>query len=193
MALSVCMKRRFLEDCLAKGMSLEAIGREVGKHHSTVGYWLKKHGLDACGAKKYSHRGALDRDELKKLAGSGATVDEIAKALDRNSSTVRYWLRRYEIETVNPRGRRLRESGGSRIAVFECSRHGVTEFVLEGRGYYRCKRCRAAAVAAAPRRASARCSVPTAMPRWREGSLLSRWTQMASTQRWLSQQLHSAI
>ena len=28
-------------------MSLEAIGAELGKHPSTVGYWLKKHGLTA--------------------------------------------------------------------------------------------------------------------------------------------------
>jgi len=30
-------------------MSLEAIGERVGKHPSTVSYWLKKHGLSACG------------------------------------------------------------------------------------------------------------------------------------------------
>lgn len=29
----------------------------------------------------------------------------------------------------------------------ECKKHGVTTFVLEGRGYYRCKQCRSAAVA----------------------------------------------
>jgi hypothetical protein len=28
----------------------------------------------------------------------------------------------------------------------QCARHGTAEFVLEGRGYYRCKRCRAEAV-----------------------------------------------
>jgi hypothetical protein len=27
-----------------------------------------------------------------------------------------------------------------------CARHGETEFVLDGRGYYRCRRCRAEAV-----------------------------------------------
>jgi IS30 family transposase len=32
-----------------KGMSLETIGRELGKHPSTVGYWLKKHELTAIG------------------------------------------------------------------------------------------------------------------------------------------------
>lgn len=29
----------------------------------------------------------------------------------------------------------------------ECHKHGLTSFVLEGRGYYRCKKCRSAAVA----------------------------------------------
>lgn len=28
----------------------------------------------------------------------------------------------------------------------ECKYHGITEFVLEGRGYYRCKKCRVRAV-----------------------------------------------
>jgi hypothetical protein len=28
-----------------------------------------------------------------------------------------------------------------------CARHGETEFILEGRGYYRCKRCRSERVA----------------------------------------------
>lgn len=28
----------------------------------------------------------------------------------------------------------------------ECAKHGLTSFVLEGRGYYRCKKCRSAAV-----------------------------------------------
>lgn len=69
----------------------------------------------------------------------------MAEALDRNPSTIRYWLRRYEIEARSRRGPR-RCGDGSRFATFECDRHGVTEFVLEGRGYYRCKRCRSAAV-----------------------------------------------
>lgn len=141
------MERGFLEKCLAKGMSLEAIGMEVGKHPSTIGYWLKKHGLAARGAGKYAPRGALSRDELETLAEHGATVTEMAEMLDRNPSTIRYWLRQYEIETLGRRGPRRRCGDGSRFATFKCDRHGMTEFVLEGRGYYRCKRCRSAAVA----------------------------------------------
>jgi hypothetical protein len=32
-----------------------------------------------------------------------------------------------------------------------CRRHGETEFILEGRGYYRCKKCRSERVAQRPR------------------------------------------
>ena len=33
-----------------------------------------------------------------------------------------------------------------KIIEKECNKHGLTEFILEGRGYYRCKKCRSAAV-----------------------------------------------
>jgi len=39
------MQKELLEERLAEGMSLEAIGKRVGKHESTVSYWLKKHGF----------------------------------------------------------------------------------------------------------------------------------------------------
>lgn len=141
------MDKRFLEDCLAKGMSLERIGELVSKHPSTVGYWIKKHGLTAVGAAKYTGRGAVCREQLRALADSGATLAEMAERLDRSISTIRYWLARYEVGPANPRGPRRRGGDGARFATFECRRHGITEFVLEGRGYYRCKLCRSAAVA----------------------------------------------
>lgn len=70
----------------------------------------------------------------------------MAEALDRSASTVRYWLSRHEIKLSNGRGPRRRNGEGAKIAIFECKHHGSTEFVLEGRGHYRCKRCRSAAV-----------------------------------------------
>lgn len=143
------MDKRFLEDCLARGMSLERIGERVGRHPSTVSYWLKRHGLRAVGAEKYVGRGGVSRGELGELAGSGLGLSEIAKRLDRSVSTVRYWLNCYGIEV---RSRRRRHGAGPKYATFECRRHGTTEFVLEGRGYYRCKRCRAAGVAKRRRR-----------------------------------------
>jgi transposase len=141
------MQKELLEECLAEGMSLEAIGKRVGKHESTVSYWLKKHGLEAMGAQKFSRRGAIGREEIEVLVDGGASLSEIAEELDRSVSTIRYWLGRYGLKTANRRGRISRRSGGAATETFECSRHGTTEFVLEGRGYYRCKQCRSAAVA----------------------------------------------
>jgi hypothetical protein len=140
------MKRRFLEDCLAKGMSLESIGELVGRHPSTVGYWLKKHGLRAAAAEKHARRGSLCEEELKTLVSSGATLAEMAARLDRSVASVRYWLDRYEIGVNNPRGPRRRCCKGAKTAIFECRQHGLTEFTLEGRGHYRCKQCRSKAV-----------------------------------------------
>jgi hypothetical protein len=41
-------------------------------------------------------------------------------------------------------------------ATRDCGTHGTTRFVLEGRGYYRCVRCRAERVSAWRRRTKAR-------------------------------------
>jgi len=141
------MQKELLEKCLAEGMSLEAIGRRVGKHESTVSYWLKKYGLEARGAQKFGRRGPIPRGDIEALVEGGATLSEIAEDLDRSVSTIRYWLGRYGLKTVATRGRRPRCAGGAPIETLECTRHGITEFALEGRGYYRCKRCRSAAVA----------------------------------------------
>lgn len=140
------MEKRFLEDCLTEGMSLEAIGERVGKHPSTVSYWLKKHGLSANGAARYLPRGAICPEQLKALAAKDATLAEMAQQFDRSMSTIRYWLSRYDIRSSNRRGPRCRQGRGERTAIFKCGRHGATEFVLEGRGHYRCKRCRSSAV-----------------------------------------------
>ena len=85
-------------------------------------------------------------EELKALVGSGATLAEMAASLGRSVGSVRYWLDRHKIEVTNPRGPRRRCSDGAKPAIFECRQHGLTEFTLEGRGHYRCKRCRSRAV-----------------------------------------------
>ena len=51
------MDRDWLEAQLAAGRSIESIAREVGKHPSTVGYWVKKHGLRSQHAAKHAARG----------------------------------------------------------------------------------------------------------------------------------------
>lgn len=140
------MDKQFLEDCLGQGLSLKAIGELADKHPSTVSYWLKKYGLVSCGTKKYAQRGPLPVGRLRLLVENGATTAEMAAELDRSASTIRYWLSRHGICLKNRRGPRRRQGGGAKSAIFRCKRHGATEFVLEGRGHYRCKRCRSTAV-----------------------------------------------
>ncbi len=153
------MERGFLEDCLAKGMSLEAIGRKVGKHPSTVGYWLKKHDLSAVGRGRFSPRGGLERGPLTVAVEDGLTLHEIAGQVDRDISTVRYWLGRYGLKaTGGLRRREAREAKrrGERYIERDCPRHGRTKFVLENRGSYRCMKCRKDKVSAWRRRAKER-------------------------------------
>lgn len=140
------MDKEFLEECLAEGMSLEAIGKRVGKHESTVSYWLKRHGLAAARADKHTAKGAPAKEDLERLLAAGCSLREIARRLDRSLATIRHWIRRYEIEP--PRHRHDSPPDKPHIASLVCRHHGRTEFVLEGRGFYRCRRCRAERVAA---------------------------------------------
>lgn len=145
--LSVCgicndavVEKELLEECLGEGLSLEAIGKRVGKHESTVSYWLKKHGLDAAKAEKHAAKGGVSKEELVSLLAAGLSLREIAQRLDRSLATIRHWMGKYELKPA-PRRKRGAEDG-SREMESQCKHHGETSFVREGRGYYRCKRCR---------------------------------------------------
>lgn len=127
-------------------MSLLQIGELARKDPSTVGYWVQKHGLRANGAERYAPRGGLQRETLEALVDRKLTLEEMARELDRSVSTIRHWLRKFSLQPTRG-GRRRKTTIGPKLAVFECRRHGRTEFVLEGSGYYRCKRCRGDAVA----------------------------------------------
>lgn len=134
------MEKEFLEECLSEGMSLETIGERVGKHESTVSYWLKKHGLEARRAEEHAARGELQKDMLEELLAADLSLREIASRVDRSLGTVRYWMRRYGLK-ARPHRHEV-PYDGAREATLRCRQHGMTQFVLEGRGYYRCKRCR---------------------------------------------------
>src|ERR1700750_714873 len=134
------MDKELLEEFLAEGMSLEAIGERVGKHESTVSYWLKKHGLKAAKAETHAARGAPPQEELERLLRLGMSLRKISKQMDRSLATMRHWMQRYQLKVPPHRHKGPRD--GSRQTTLSCRRHGRTEFVLEGRGSYRCKRCR---------------------------------------------------
>jgi transposase len=142
--------KELLEECLGEGLSLVAIGQRVGKHESTVSYWLKKHGLVAAAAEKHSAKGAPSKEEIERLLGAGLSLREIAKRLGRSLATVRHWMRKYGLESE--RSIRLRESKdacreGSNRAQLECPKHGVSMFVARSDGRFRCGRWRMDAVA----------------------------------------------
>jgi DNA-binding transcriptional ArsR family regulator len=124
-------------------MSLEAIGDLKDKHPSTVSYWLKKHGLKAGKAERHAPKGEVDRETLEALVEEGLTLREIAERLGRSATAIRHWLDKYKLKTLRPR--RSPVAGDPTRIERGCRRHGRTEFVLEGRGYYRCALCRAEA------------------------------------------------
>lgn len=139
------MEKALLEECLGEGLSLEAIGKRVGKHESTVSYWLKKHGLEAARAEKHRAKGAPEKAELEELLSAGLSLREIAQRLDRSLATIRHWMSKYELKAVPHRHNGPRD--GRRETTLSCRRHGKTTFVLEGRGSYRCRQCRVEHVA----------------------------------------------
>lgn len=137
------MDKELLNECLASGMSLPAIGELTGKHPSTVGYWVARHGLVANGRERYAGRGGLTREQLEPLASEGLSLREISERLDRSPSTVQHWLRRHGLRTE--RGRRQLVPAADRPATVQgrCRVHGQTTLVRSGSsGHYRCGLCR---------------------------------------------------
>lgn len=145
------VEREELQRYLDAGMSLEAIGRKVGRHPTTVAYWVRKHGLRAVGRDRYSARGPLEREVLEPLVADGLTLREIAARVDRSVASVRHWLRRHGLQT---REARWRADPSSKPATLlrDCPRHGRVEFVKSSAGHYGCPRCRSEAVTARRRR-----------------------------------------
>jgi transposase-like protein len=97
------MDEAWLRSQLESGRSIESIAREVGKHPSTVAYWVTKHGLVSSHSDRHKARGAIDREQLAGLVEDGLTVEQLAAALDRGHATIRYWLKRHGLSTVRAR------------------------------------------------------------------------------------------
>jgi excisionase family DNA binding protein len=138
-----------LEEYLRQGLSLERIGELTGRHPTTVGYWVKQHGLAAVHRDRHAPKGGVDKPTLADLVSLGLTTREIAEHLGLSQSTVRHWLRRHGLKTHRarrPNSRGVRGQDPDR-KMMTCARHGETMFWLEVRGIYRCLRCRSDAVA----------------------------------------------
>jgi transposase len=142
--------REPLERWLADGLSIEEIARRVGRHPSTVSYWIGKYGLRSSYAAKHSPRGAIGRAELADLVARDMTVRQISAELGRSATTVRYWLKRYGLAT-SPSARR-RRAGNPRILAI-CPIHGEWEHIVRDDGSPACARCRLDSVTRWRRRA----------------------------------------
>jgi hypothetical protein len=96
---------------------------------------------------KFAPKGPPNREELERLVAQRLTLREIAAALGRSTATVRYWLERWSIERRDGRRAWMDRATAPLDIESYCIKHGLGPFRLEGRGYYRCKACRQAAVA----------------------------------------------
>lgn len=112
-------------------------------------------------ARLSSARGALTREQLEPLITRGLTIAEVAGALDRSPTAVRYWLEKLGLKTNRRRGRRPAVprdvveraiAGGERTVVGICHHHGEGVFVIENSGRVRCRQCRMDRVSARRRK-----------------------------------------
>lgn len=152
------MDRITLEGFLTEGLSLEQIGRRVERHPSTVSYWLRKHGLEPVHKRKHAARGGIERAPLEALVATGASCPEIAQQLGVSPEMVRRWLFKYGLRTQRAAARQARRElakAGMTTVEMHCERHGPAPFRLEGRGTYRCLRCRSRSVSNRRRRVKA--------------------------------------
>ena len=155
------MTKEELEGYLAAGLTLREIGERTGKHLTTVGYWIKRHGLRAANANKFAPKySAITRERLEELIQHGASLKDLSEVLGLSVSAVRHWLQKYGLETsgMGWRHQQTRQAweAGLQHITRNCVRHGLTTFVLEGRGYYRCSKCRREAVSRWRRQAKLR-------------------------------------
>lgn len=156
------MEKEPLASLLARGLSLENIARRFGKHPSTVSYWMAKYGLQAVNRGRHAARGGIDQSRLEALVKQGMSITELAVELDRSKATVRHWLKKYDLQTLQTRRREQRRqvlqdadalsATPAQRPTMTCRLHGETDFVREGSGYFRCGRCRSESVARHRRR-----------------------------------------
>jgi transposase-like protein len=141
------MDRDWLASELARGRSIEAIAREVGRDPSTVAYWANKHGLVSTHAARHTRRGGVERGELFALVEEGRSIREIAAAMDLSPTTIRHWLKKFGLRT-QPSGY-ARRGGDKPVAIHRrCAVHGWTEFKPVGADrLFRCARCLVESVA----------------------------------------------
>lgn len=134
-----------MEKLLGEGLSLAEIGQRVGRHESTVAYWLRKYGLEATGRARHAPLGPLRRVELASLVDQGLSTAQIAESVGRSKTSVRHWLQEYGLKTVWAQ-RREASREDRRELTLSCRKHGWSTFRGRSTGGYRCAECNTEAV-----------------------------------------------
>jgi hypothetical protein len=101
--------------------------------------------MRANGSSRYGPRPALDLDALRAFIIEGLPVAVVASRLETTPSRVLRAMKNAGLTTRRGANRVLAAEAldrGERVVALSCHRHGKTDHVLEGRGSYRCKRCR---------------------------------------------------
>jgi AraC-like DNA-binding protein len=139
-----------LERLLGAGLTISQIAKRLGKAPSTVSYWMEVHALEPVNRETHARPQDVDRYRMESLAAAGHTIAEMAADLGVTTVTLRRRLARFGLRTAAARRAligRAAKAAGLPTVTMPCAQHGNTEFVLEGRSYYRCKRCRMERVA----------------------------------------------
>ncbi len=143
--------RALLERLLEDGLSLAEIGRRVGRHESTVAYWMAQHGLEANGRERHAAKGVIDRERLEELVNEGLSTAQIAGVVGRAPTTIRIRLREYGLQTRWAERRQAFKEGRRELTLV-CPCHGLTTFRLRRNAGYRCAKCNTDAVSKRRRR-----------------------------------------
>ena len=143
------MEKARLEAYLREGLSLTQIGAVESKHPSTIGYWLKQHGLKPSG-EKYGRRVDIEESLLRALVAEGLPVREMAERLGTSPSTIDRKLR--DLGISKRWGSRKQEALAARARgehrfTSTCRKHGPGDFLALPGGRSRCARCNSEAVA----------------------------------------------
>jgi transposase len=147
------MEKEVLERMLAEGLSLEEIGRSLGRHPATVGYWVSKYGLKAAGRDLHRPKGCVSEVRLRALVERDLSQRQIAVELGVSQATVRYWLTRFSLRTTSRARRRRVPTHALERRAGHCAKHGDVEFVVTRNGDLICTACRANKVTEWRRRA----------------------------------------
>ena len=98
----------------------------------------------------FDPRGGLPAAAVRPLIAEGLSATEMAVRLGVHPDRVRRALRRHGLRTRQSRNREKARDAmarGDREVELDCRCHGPARHILEGRGSYRCVRCRAERVA----------------------------------------------